>query len=155
MFGIRDRLLDAAIIVIERAHRVDNLGSDELAAMLAGSEAPVVFDVRAVEEYEMSCIATAVQVDPDIGLDVFEASYGSLLEGRDLVFYCSVGQRSSELLERVGSVCLNAGAKSWRNLRGGIFRWYNEGRPVVDGRGTTDDIHGHDPIWGMMIEWRR
>ena len=87
MFGISDRLLDAAIVVIERAHRVDNLGSDELAVMLGGALAPLVFDVRSVEEYEMSCIATAVQVDPDSGLDVFEASYGSLLEGRDLVFY--------------------------------------------------------------------
>ncbi|NTV99093.1 MAG: rhodanese-like domain-containing protein, partial [Chlorobiaceae bacterium] len=83
------------------------------------------------------------------------ARHLSLLAGRDIVFYCSVGQRSSELLARLESVCVKSGAKSCRNLRGGIFRWYNEGKPVVDAGGMTDDIHGYDPIWGMMLERRR
>ena len=155
MFGISDRLLDAAIVVIERAHRVEHLGTDELAALLAGSEPPLLFDIRTAEEYETSRIATAVRVDPDIDSDAFVDRYGSLLAGHDLVFYCSVGQRSSELLERVESECGKAGAKSFRNLRGGIFRWYNEGKPVVDGSGITDNIDGYDPIWGMMVERRR
>ena len=155
MFGINDRLLDAAIVVIDRTHRVEHLGTDELAGMLAGPEAPLLFDIRTAEEFEKSFIATAVRVDPDIGSEAFAARYGSIVAGCDLVFYCSVGHRSSELLERVESVCLNAGAKSCRNLRGGIFRWYNEGRTIVDGAGTTDDIHEHDPIWGMMVERRR
>ena len=154
MFGINDRLLDAAILMIERTHRVGHLATDELAGMLAGSEAPLLFDVRTAEEYEKSHIATAVRLDPDIDSDAFEVRYGNLVVWRDLVFYCSVGQRSSELLERVESVCGKAGAKSFRNLRGGIFRWYNEGKPVVDASGMTDEIHGYDPIWGMMIERR-
>ena len=45
MFG-SDRLLDAAIMMIERTHRVENLGTDELEAMLAGSEPPLLFDIR-------------------------------------------------------------------------------------------------------------
>jgi len=155
MFGISDRLLDAAIVVIEGTHRVEHLGTDELVALLAGSELPLLFDVRTAEEYETSHITSAVRLDPDIGSEAFAARYGSIVAGCDLVFYCSVGHRSSELLERVESVCLNAGAKSCRNLRGGIFRWYNEGRTIVDGAGTTDDIHEHDPIWGMMVERRR
>ena len=155
MFGINDRLLDAAIVVIDRTHRVEHLGTDELAGMLAGPEAPLLFDIRTAEEFEKSFIATAVRVDPDIDSDAFVDRYGSLLAGHDLVFYCSVGQRSSELLERVESECGKAGAKSFRNLRGGIFRWYNEGRPVVDASGMTDNIDGYDPIWGMMVEGRR
>ena len=155
MFGIKDRLLDAAIVMIERTHRVKNLTTDELLAMLAGSEKPLLFDIRSVEEYEKSRIATAVRLDPGTGSDDFTARYGSLVAGRELVFYCSVGQRSSELLERLESVCGKAGAKSFRNLGGGIFRWYNEGKPVVNALGMTDDIHEHDPIWGMMVERRR
>ena len=154
MFG-SDWLLDATIMMIERTHRVENLATDELAAMLAGAEPPLLFDVRTAGEYEKSRIATAVRVDPDTGLDDFAARYAALLAGRDLVLYCSVGQRSSELLKRVESVCGKAGAKSCRNLRGGIFRWYNEGRPVVDASGETDDIDTYDPLWAMMVERRR
>ena len=154
MFGA-DWLLDAAIMMIERTHRVENLATDELAAMLAGAEPPLLFDIRTAEEYEKSRISTAVRLDPDTSLDDFAARYGSLVTGRDLLFYCSVGQRSSELLERVESACEKEGAKSCRNLRGGIFRWYNEGKPVVDASGLTDNIHGYDPIWGMMVERRR
>ncbi|MBN1279765.1 MAG: rhodanese-like domain-containing protein [Chlorobiaceae bacterium] len=154
MFG-SDWLLDGAIMMIERTHRVDNLATDELAAMLDEGEPPLLFDVRTAAEFEKSRIATAVRLEPNIDADDFSARYGSFLKGRDTVFYCSVGQRSSELLERVESVCRNVGARSCRNLRGGIFRWYNEGRPVFDGSGSTDDIDGYDPLWSVMVEWRR
>jgi len=154
MFG-SDWLLDGAIMMIERTHRVETLTTGELAAMLAGEEPPLLFDVRTAGEYEKSRIATAVRLEPDTGPDDFAARNAALVAGRDTVFYCSVGQRSSELLERVESVCRIAGARSCRNLRGGIFRWYNEGRPVVDASGATDDIHGFDPVWAVMLERRR
>ncbi len=150
-----DWLLDAAIMMIERTHRVENLTTDELAAMLVGAEPPLLFDIRTAAEFEKSRIATAVRLDPDTAPDDFAARYAALVAERDLVFYCSIGQRSTELLERVESVCRTAGAKSCRNLRGGIFRWYNEGKPVVDASGMTNDIHGYDPVWAVMVERRR
>jgi rhodanese-related sulfurtransferase len=154
MFG-PDWLLEAAIMIIERTNRVENLATDELAAMLAGPEPPLLFDIRTSVEFGKSHIATAVRLDPDTGTDDFAAHYASLMVGRDIVFYCSVGQRSTELLGRVERFCRKAGAKSCRNLRGGIFRWYNEGKPVVDVSGRTDVIDGYDPIWGLMVERRR
>jgi rhodanese-related sulfurtransferase len=154
MFG-RDWLLDAAIMMIERTHQVENLTTDKLAAMLAGPEPPLLFDIRTAEEYEKSHIATAVPLDPDSGPDDFAARCAALIAGRHLVFYCSIGQRSTELLERVESASRKAGAKSARNLRGGIFRWYNEGKPVVNASGMTEDIHGYDPVWAVMVERRR
>jgi rhodanese-related sulfurtransferase len=154
MFG-PDWLLDAAIMVIERTHRVENIAADELAAKLAGPAPPLLFDIRTAPEYARSHILTAVRLDPAASADIFAARHGPFLAGRDIVFYCSVGQRSSELLARLEGVCGRAGAKSCRNLRGGIFRWYNEGKPVVDAGGVTDDIDGYDPIWGMMVERRR
>ncbi len=154
MFG-SDWLLEGAIMMIGRMHRVETLATDELAAMLAGPEPPLLFDIRTAVEYERSHIASAVRLDPETGPEEFAAHSAALVEGRDTVFYCSVGQRSSELLERVESVCTKAGARSCRNLRGGIFRWYNEGRPVVDASGATDDIDGFDPVWAVMVERRR
>ena len=150
-----DWLLDVAIMMIERTHRVENLATDELAALLAGAEPPLLFDIRTAAEFEKSRIATAVRLDPDTAPDDFAARYAALVAERDLVFYCSIGQRSTELLERVESVCGNAGAKSCRNLCGGIFRWYNEGKPLVDASGITDDIHGYDPVWAVMVKRRR
>ncbi|WP_076791105.1 rhodanese-like domain-containing protein [Chlorobium sp. KB01] len=150
-----DWLLDRAITLIERTHRVEHLKSDELAAMLGGEDPPLLFDTRTAEEYEMSHIAGALRLDQDISLEEFEARFAPLVSGRDLIVYCSVGQRSSDLLERVESACAKAGAGNWRNLSGGIFRWYNEGRPVVNAGGVTDDIHRYDAIWGMMVERRR
>ncbi len=154
MFG-SDWLLDFAITMVELRYRVRNLTTDELAAMLAGSEPPLLFDVRNAVEYEKSHIATAILLEQDTAPDAFAARYASLAAGRDIVFYCSIGQRSSELLVRLENDCLKVRAKSCRNLRGGIFRWYNSGRPVVDGSGLTDDIDGYDEMWGMMVERRR
>ena len=154
MFGA-EWLLDAAIVMIKHTHQVENLSTDDLAAMLAGAEPPLLFDIRNAGEFSKSHIATAVRLDPNTDTEEFAASYAAFVTGRDLVFYCSVGQRSSDLLERVESACRNAGARSWHNLRGGIFRWYNEGKPVVDANGLTADIDGYDPIWAVMVERRR
>ncbi|NTW70257.1 MAG: rhodanese-like domain-containing protein [Chlorobiaceae bacterium] len=154
MFG-PDWLLDATITVIERTHRVENLATDELASKLAGAEPLLLFDIRTAEEYEMSHIATAFRLDQEISPEEFVARYAALAAGRDLIFYCSVGQRSSELLVRMEHAFGHLRAKSWRNLSGGIFRWYNEGRPVVNAKGVTDDIDGYDPIWSIMLDRRR
>jgi rhodanese-related sulfurtransferase len=155
MFGA-DWLLDAALMLIERTHRVENVATEELQKMLAGQEeSPLLFDVRTAREFDTSRIASAVRLDPDMGTDEFRDRFGALMAGRDAVFYCSVGQRSSELLERVEDACRQAGARRCRNLRGGIFRWYNEGRPVVDASGTTDNIDGFDAVWGAMVERRK
>jgi len=153
MFGT-DWLLDATVRLIERTHRVESAATEELAAMLAGEEPPLLFDVRTAREFDTSRIAAAVRLDPDMGADEFRDRYGALMAGRGAVFYCSVGQRSSELIQRVEDACRQAGARSCRNLRGGIFRWYNEGRPVVDASGTTDNIDGFDAVWGTMVERR-
>ena len=91
---------------------------------------------------------------PQTATDDFIRENGEMIRGKTAVFYCSVGQRSSDFLNRVYKACKTAGAKECHNLRGGIFRWYNEGRPVVNGNGETDDIHGYNPLWGMMIEKR-
>lgn len=154
MFG-SEWLLEGAIMMIERTHRVENLAPGELAVLLAGPDPPLLFDVRTAGEYGKSHIATAVRLDPDTGLDDFANRHAASVAGRDTVFYCSIGQRSSELLERVERACRNAGARSCRNLRGGIFGWYNEGRPVVDASGETDNIDGYDPLWAAMLERRR
>lgn len=127
------------------------LSGDSLAARMArGDSSLLVFDTRPSEEYDVSHLRSAQRVDPDMGTEAFIAAYGERLVGRDLVFYCSVGYRSSMLIERVRSAAEGAGARSVANLRGGIFRWYNEDRPLF-GSAQVDTVHPYDAYWGRFL----
>src|SRR5262245_43230845 len=120
----------------------------------ADSSRYVLFDTRARAEYQTSHIRSAIQVDPQLPAADFIRVYGDTLKGKDVVFYCSVGYRSSIFALRVEAEALKAGARSIANLRGGIFRWYNEANPVVDAHGETDEIHPYDSMWGMLVRER-
>ena len=150
----RSGALDATESMIEKNYPVPLVSAKELSAMLQKRENIVLFDTRTQEEYEKSHISGALLLPPQTPADDFIREHGEMMRERTAVFYCSVGQRSSDFLNRVYKACKAAGAKECYNLRGGIFRWYNEGHPVVNGTGETDDIHGYNPLWGMMIEKR-
>jgi len=147
--------LGATENMIEKKIPVPVISARELVVMLDAKESVILFDTRTGEEYEKSHIEGAVHVEPNTPTKAFIERYADTIRNKKLVFYCSVGQRSSEFLNRVQQECLDAGAIACYNLRGGIFRWYNEGHPVVDSRGATDNIHGYNPLWGMMVEKRR
>ena len=135
---------------------VDEVLTRELAAALssADSSSYLVFDVREPDEYERSHVRRARRLAPDTKLTAFEAEFGDSLAGKRLVFYCSVGYRSSILAERVLDSAKKSGAVSVANLRGGIFRWYNDGRTVYDAADTTDQIHPYDRVWGAFVNQR-
>jgi 3-mercaptopyruvate sulfurtransferase SseA len=61
--------------------------------------------------------------------------------------YCSVGYRSARIVERLRA----AGHSDVRNLRGSIFQWANEGRPVVRGDSTVHKVHPFDATWGRLL----
>jgi len=112
----------------------------------------VVFDVREPEEYAVSHIAGAIQVMPDIDLGEFIEDYGDLLNGKQVVFYCSVGRRSSELANRLGDVPFEHGAVSSKNLIGGVFSWVNQGRQLRNSRqAATNLVHPYNKYWGRLV----
>ncbi len=47
---------------------------------------------------------------------------------------------------------LIAGAKDVQNLKGGIFRWHNQSRSLVNGSGTTDYVHPFNSEWGKLVK---
>jgi rhodanese-related sulfurtransferase len=112
----------------------------------------VIFDVREVGEFDTSHLKGAIRVDPDVDPDAFLKQYGELLKDRTAVFYCSVGYRSSLLVERL--VDATGDSTNLVNLRGGIFKWYNEGLAVYDSAGATDEIHPFSVAWGRLLEKR-
>ncbi len=112
----------------------------------------VIFDVREKSEYDVSHIDGAIQVEPDINSDSFIEEYSDLLRGKTVVFYCSVGRRSSGLLSRIAPQLKQQGIEQSYNLTGGIFRWHNEDRAVFKGGNSTPYIHPYNFYWGRLIE---
>ena len=147
--------LDVMENLIDRSFKLPVVTAGELSEMLEKGEQPVLFDTRTKEEYDKSHIENALRVDPHTSSEDFLSRHTQQIRGKTVVFYCSVGQRSSDFLNRVHQACKDAGAIDCYNLRGGIFRWYNEGYPVVNDKGETDDIHRYNSLWGMMIEKRK
>ena len=124
----------------------------ELATRLAevGREV-VLFDVRAADEFAVSRIPEAIHLDPSIDGREFHRRYGERIRNRDVIVYCSVGLRSSRVAERLKSALSVAGPRSVANLRGGIFRWSNEGRPLVGPDGATRLVHPLNAFWSLFL----
>jgi len=117
-------------------------------------DALLIFDIREAKEFEVSHLENAISVPPETHASDFFEKFEHQLSGKKLVFYCSVGQRSAEFIGKVQNKCLNAGAQSVYNLKGGVFRWYNMGLPVVSASGQTDEIHPYNSFWELLVEKR-
>lgn len=115
----------------------------------------LLFDVRRPEEYQMSRIEGGVRVSPKMTAQEFIAQYGHSIKNKNLIFYCSVGYRSSEFIQRIEKMAIEKGAKTINNLQGGIFRWYNEQHRVINDNGVTDDMHPSDESWADLINKRQ
>lgn len=121
----------------------------------AGSQNVIYFDVREQKEFAVSRIAGAIRVDPGRWTGSFLREFGKLAQGKTVVFYCSVGVRSSKLAARVQADLLRQGAKAVYNLQGGIFQWHNEDKPLQDEKGATEYVHPYDDEWGRLLRRRK
>ena len=86
----------------------------------------LVLDVREAGEYAVSRLPSAVRVPPDADADAFMRAVGDSVNGMQLLFYCSVGQRSSKLADRVQEDVTAAGGLGYRQCR----RRHGEGGDV-------------------------
>jgi rhodanese-related sulfurtransferase len=114
----------------------------------------VIFDVREDHEFSVSRVPGAIRIDPSIDTAGFLQAHGDRIAGRKVVLYCSVGVRSSRLARQLTSAATARGAKGVYNLSGGIFRWHNERRELVDSAGVTDAVHPYDEFWGTYLQRR-
>lgn len=136
---------------IEKRHQeVRHVSADAFAAL--DKDTLVVFDVRKAEEYEVSHIENAIRVDPDVKPANFINQHGGRLNGKTVVFYCSVGRRSSALVSRIDDLVQAKHAKASYNLAGGLFHWRNEKRPLMSNGQATTSIHPYNIFWGRLIE---
>lgn len=148
----RVRLADVERQVDQRYDTIKHVSAGDVAKLMKREPNVVVFDVRKPGEYAVSRIAGATRVDPGISKAQFMARFADKLRGKKVVFYCSVGVRSSRLAERVGDALSGLGVTYVANMRGGIFRWHNQSRPLENDQGRTPFVHPYDKTWGRYVE---
>lgn len=131
---------------------VRQITTTRLSSMISKNEAVVLFDVRDSKEFAVSHLERALRVEPldGSGCTNFEPSQSDI-QNKSVIFYCSVGMRSSQMAEKLQNKCKQLGAVSVYNLAGGIFAWHNEGRPLVNSKGTTDFVHPFNDRYKTLL----
>lgn len=137
--------------VAKRFPMVTQMPVADLAEKLESATPPLLIDVREDAEYRVSHIAGAERADPEGAIADVVARFAGKAAGREIVFYCSVGMRSSVLALETQDALVKAGATGVANLRGGLFAWHNARRPVVNAAGATDAIHPYNAQWGTLL----
>ena len=122
-----------------------------LAARLAAGERIILFDTREPDEYAQSHLLGALRVAPDASASAILAQYRALMADATVVVYCSVGWRSGLVVQAIRRAAQEAPAKAVFNLRGGIFRWHAEGRPLEFGPGASG-VHPFSRDWGQLLK---
>lgn len=123
---------------------VKQVSVDELHAWLASADPPLLLDVRQEAEFRVSHLRGAIRVDPGDGDPALPEGVG---KETPIVAYCSVGYRSSALVESL----TERGFHSVSNLEGSIFEWANRGFPVVREGREVRQVHPYDARWGVLL----
>jgi len=123
---------------------VESVSVEELNRRLESDAAPVLFDVREEAEYDVSHLRGAQRVEP--GSDAAELTE-TLDPDTPIVAYCSVGYRSSELVQKLTAL----GFTHVKNLDGSIFAWANAGFPVERDGVEVHEVHPFDDRWGTLL----
>ena len=106
---------------------------------------PLLLDARKPEEFSVSHLRYAINVADDPQIVEALKSYP---KDSPIVAYCSVGYRSSMLVEKLKA----QGYENVVNLEGSIFQWANEGRPIFQNEQPTNQVHPYDKKWGELLK---
>jgi len=147
VLGAGKQALGATKLRIRRDFpEVARLSVTELDARLRQpGPAPLLLDVRAAREYQISHLKGARRAD-----DITTARrwLGDAPPEREVVVYCSVGQRSANLARQLS----RAGYTHVRNLEGSLFEWANTGHPVYRGEEVVGVVHPFNEKWGRLLD---
>lgn len=135
-----------------RFDSIEHVSPATLADWREGGRELILLDVRSAEEYAVGRIPGAIRIPPGAAAAEVMARIDGPITGATVVAYCSVGQRSSLLATKVHQELRRAGAERIANLRGGVFAWHDQERPLVDSAGPTRWVHPYSSDWGRYLE---
>lgn len=133
--------------IIRQFPSTDAMIPEGLALYQKTSQSVTLIDARSVEEYQVSRLEGALNLNEvEEILDFLESRSDS---NDPVVIYGALGYRAAELAKEMN----DRGVSNISHLRGGIFRWVNEGREVVDGDGyVTVWVHPYNKLWGRLLD---
>ena len=137
--------------ILQSYPEVRHLTAGALEKALKDPDRYVIFDVREEDEFAVSHIAGSIRVKPSIWTSSFIKKFAEKTKGKHVIFYCSVGVRSSRLAEKTQTRLRELGAKSVHNLKGGIFSWHNQEKGLRNTAGQTEFVHPYDQKWGSLV----
>jgi rhodanese-related sulfurtransferase len=138
--------------IVKEHPSISHINGSNLESQLQMVDNLLIFDVREIDEFSVSHLDNAIRVDPSISAAEFATLYGHQLQNKKIVFYCSVGRRSSLLAERVEKEAITLGASKILNLENGIFGWHNQKRPLTSVIAPTNYVHPYNQKWGKLIQ---
>jgi rhodanese-related sulfurtransferase len=114
-------------------------------------------DVRKKSEFRVSRLPEAIRLDPKWeGSKIHEVlqEHAGELRGKRIVFYCTVGGRSSKKAEILQDFCTELGAKEVLHLAYGLMGWVNQdlGHLLVSEIGLKNKIHPYNEEWSSLLK---
>ena len=133
------------LLIAEEFPDVPAITTTELAAALhVPSQQVVLLDVREFEEYAVSHLRAAHLV---ASADEAATLVATVPPDTMIVAYCAVGYRSAALV----AALRQRGITNVWTLRGSIFAWANENRPLHRNEQRVYSVHPFDDYWSALL----
>jgi rhodanese-related sulfurtransferase len=125
---------------------VKHISTEELAIWLEDKNQtdPLLFDARNKIEYAISHLKGAYLIPhnvPEL------KSFVPCSTATPIITYCSVGYRSAILAQRLQTI----GYEKVFNLKGSLFFWFSENRPVFCGEKIVSFVHPLNLFWSLWL----
>ena len=108
---------------------------------------PIVIDVREVDEFRVSHLDAALNLDSAEAISDMITERG-LDKDAEIIVYCSVGYRSAS----VAADLQERGFTQVLNLEHSLFEWASKGYPMRNASGSTDKVHPFNKAWGVLVD---
>ncbi|MEP6572180.1 MAG: rhodanese-like domain-containing protein [Gemmatimonadota bacterium] len=108
---------------------------------------PLWLDIRTAAEYDVSHIDGAIRLDPkqpDL------APLQNVSRHSPVVLYSAAGIGATAMAQALGQ----ANFDTLIVMRGGLFRWVNEGHSVVKDHAPVSQVHPFNAKWGRLLKSR-
>lgn len=126
---------------------VTHLAPADFATLREAEPGLLLVDCRKPEEYAVSRIPGAVNLRSAEEVQAYLEK--ETTQPSRIVSYCSVGWRSAKLTRALHE----AGYAGAANLRGSIFRWANEDRPLEKPDGSpAQTVHPLHEVWSGLLD---